>query len=54
VNVPGDDKMIVRIPTITLEDDQRKNMVYGHELKITFEGKVMHFFDVETGRNLLA
>ena len=54
VNVPGDDKLIVRIPTITLEDEQRKNMVYGHELKITFEGKVMHFFDAETGRNLLA
>ena len=47
------DKLIVRIPTITLEDDQRKQMVYGSKLHITFEGKVMHFFDAETERNLL-
>ena len=47
------DKLIVRIPTINLEDEQRKEMVFGHELHITFEGKVMHFFDAETGRNLL-
>ena len=50
----GSAKMIVRIPTITLDDEQRKNMVYGSELNITFEGKVMHFFDAATERNLLA
>ena len=48
------DRLIVRIPTITLEDDERKAMVYGSKLYITFEGKVMHFFDKETGVNLLA
>ncbi len=47
------DKLIVRIPTITLEDDQRKQMVYGSKLHITFEGKVMHFFDTEKETNLL-
>ncbi len=47
------DQLIVRIPTITLEDEQRKEMVFGHKLNITFEGKVMHFFDAETGVNLL-
>ena len=47
------DKLIVRIPTITLEDEERKAMVYGSKLDITFEGKVMHFFDAETERNLL-
>ena len=47
------DRLIVRIPTITLEDDERKAMVYGSKLHITFEGKVMHFFDAETGVNLL-
>ena len=47
------DRLIVRIPTITLGDEQRKAMVYGHKLHITFEGKVMHFFDAETARNLL-
>ena len=48
------DRLIVRIPTITLEDDERKAMVYGSKLYITFEGKVMHFFDAETGINMLA
>ena len=47
------DKLIVRIPTISLEDEQRKTMCYGSKLNITFEGKVMHFFDAETGVNLL-
>ena len=48
------DKLIVRIPTVTLEDEQRKAMVYGSQLHVTFEGKVMHFFDAETEQNLLA
>ncbi len=54
VAVENDEKMIVRIPTINLEDDERKNMVYGSKLHITFEGKVMHFFNPETEQNLLA
>ena len=37
-----------------LEDEQRKAMTYGKKLHITFESKVMHFFDAETGVNLLA
>ena len=53
VDVKNDGKLIVRIPTISLDDEQRKNMVYGNELNITFEGKVMHFFDAATERNLL-
>ena len=49
----GDDKLIVRIPTVQLEDEERKALVYGAEMNVTFEGKVMHFFDSETGVNLL-
>ena len=49
----NDDKLIVRIPTISLEDEQRKAMTYGATIYVTFEGKVMHFFDAETERNLL-
>ncbi len=48
------EKLIVRIPTITLEDDERHGMVSGAPLHVTCEGKVMHFFDVETQQNLLA
>ena len=53
VEVENGDNLIVRIPTITLDDDQRKDMVYGSTINVTFEGKVMHFFDAETGVNLL-
>ena len=48
------DKLIVRIPTVSLEEEQRKAMAYGGTLYTTFEGKVMHFFDPETEKNLLA
>ncbi len=48
------DKLIVRIPTVGLEDEQRTALVYGSTIYVTFEGKVMHFFDPETEQNLLA
>ena len=47
------DKLIVRIPTIKLSDEERKSLVYGATIYVTFEGKVMHFFDVENEANLL-
>ena len=46
-------RLIVRIPTINLSMDQRKSLVFGKELKVTFESKVMHFFDKETQKNLI-
>ena len=46
-------RLIVRIPTITLSMEQRKKLQYGCQLYITFEGKVMHFFDKDTSRNLI-
>ncbi len=46
-------RLIVRVPTITLGYEQRSSLVYGKELYITFEGKVMHFFDRESGVNLI-
>jgi len=45
-------KLIVRVPTLNLTEDQRKGMVYGAELYITFTGKVMHFFATESKKNL--
>ena len=53
VNAENGDNLIVRIPTITLEDEERKAMVYGTNIRVTCEGKVMHFFDPETEQNLL-
>ena len=47
------DKLIVRIPTLSLSDEERANMVSGAKLDISFSGKAMHFFDVESEKNLL-
>ena len=47
------DKLIVRIPTVSLDDEVRHSMVYGQTIYVTFEGKVMHFFDKATEQNLL-
>ena len=46
-------RLIVRIPTINLTMEQRNALVYGAQLYITFEGKVMHFFDKESELNLI-
>ena len=46
-------RLIVRIPTIGLSLEQRKELVYGKQLYITFESKVMHFFNKETGLNMI-
>ena len=54
VHTENGDRLIVRVPTVTLDDEQRHNMAYGKPLNITFGGKVMHFFDAESGENLLA
>jgi multiple sugar transport system ATP-binding protein len=47
------DKLIVRVPTISLDDEQRHHLGFGDKIHITFEGKVMHFFAPETELNLL-
>ena len=46
-------RLIVRIPTINLTVEQREGLQYGSKLYITFEGKVMHFFDQESHLNLI-
>jgi multiple sugar transport system ATP-binding protein len=53
VLVDGGDKLIVRIPTVSLTDAERNHLVYGSTIYVSFEGKVMHFFDPTTERNLL-
>ena len=46
-------RLIVRVPTIGLSQEDRESLVNGKEMAVTFEGKVMHFFDPETEKNLL-
>jgi multiple sugar transport system ATP-binding protein len=48
-----DTHLIVRVPTIGLTHKQRNDLQAGHDFYITFQGKVMHLFDVETENNLL-
>ena len=47
------DRLIIRIPTVSPDDEARHGMVYGATIYVTFEGKVMHFFDTKTQQNLL-
>ena len=46
-------RWIVRVPTIDLTTEQRAALVNGARVNITCEGKVMHFFDPETEKNLI-
>ncbi len=46
-------RLIVRVPTIGLDSSEREDLVNGAKLYVSFEGKVMHFFDHETNENLL-
>ncbi len=53
VTTEAGDRLIVRIPTLSLSDEERANMVMGNPLNISFSGKAMHFFDPESEKNLL-
>ena len=53
VTTDAGNRLIVRIPTLSLSDEERANMVSGNPLNISFSGKAMHFFDPETEKNLL-
>lgn len=47
-------KIIVRIPTINLSEEERNSMVNGNKINLTFESKAMHFFDPVSEVNILA
>lgn len=47
-------QIIVRIPTINLTEEERKTLVNGNKINLTFESKAMHFFDPVSEVNLLA
>ncbi len=46
-------RIVVRVPTLELSAEERSSLVAGQELNISFEGKVMHFFDAKTEKSLL-
>ncbi len=45
--------LVIRVPTIQLSEEERDSMVAGKDFYITFEGKVMQFFDAANGSSLL-
>ena len=47
-------KIIVRMPTINMSEEEKKTIVPGNEVYLSFEPKAMHFFNPETEVNLLA
>jgi len=46
-------RLILRVDTIDLTKEERAKLVQGAQVNVTFEGKVMHFFDIESQENLL-
>ncbi|MBR2054521.1 MAG: sn-glycerol-3-phosphate ABC transporter ATP-binding protein UgpC [Clostridia bacterium] len=53
VNTTADDKVILRLPTIDLTDEQRQQLSFGNKLYFTFASKVIHLFNPETEESLL-
>ena len=53
VTTNGEDKIILRLPTIDLSDEQRASLAYGNKLYFTFASKVVHMFDPQTEESLL-
>ena len=49
----NEQEFIIRIPTVSLSEADQEALGIGKEVFVAFPGKVMHFFDAGTGRNLL-
>ena len=47
-------KIIVRMPTINMSQEERDALVQGNEVYLSFEPKAMHFFNPEDEKSLLA
>ncbi len=53
VSAPDGSKLIVIVQTMDLTAEERHALSAGSSLYVTFEGKVMHFFNPETELNLI-
>ena len=49
-----DSKIIVRMPTINMSEEEKAKLVPGSEVYLSFEPKAMHFFNPEDEKSLLA
>ncbi len=46
-------RLVVRVPTMNLSQEQRDHLKQGNKVYLKFESKVMHFFNKETEQNLI-
>ena len=53
VKIDDSTNLIARTPTVELTKEERAQLKNGHPVHLTFPGKVMYFFDVETKKNLI-
>ncbi len=53
VQVADKTKLVVRIPTVDLSRELRAQLKAGHQVHLTFPGKVMYFFDPASEKNML-
>ncbi len=53
VTAQGGERLIVRIPTVQLREEERAALTGGATIDVTFPPSVMHFFDPVTEQNLL-
>ncbi len=54
VTTKDDTKIIVRIPTINMTQEEKDKIIPGNEVFLSFEAKAMRFFDPEDEKNWLA
>ena len=47
-------KIIVRMPTLNMTEEEKAALVQGNEVYLSFESKAMHFFNPEDEKSLLA
>ena len=47
-------KIIVRMPTLNMTEEEHAALVQGNEVYLSFEPKAMHFFNPEDEKSLLA
>ncbi len=46
-------RLVVRVPTMNLSQEQRDHLKQGNKVYLKFESKVMHFFNKETEQNII-
>lgn len=47
------ERLVIRVPTLSLDDDKRRALCRDATIYVTPESRVMHFFDPETEKNVL-